>query len=290
LTQPPDPPATTPFTLGPLETDRACLLLHGFTGTPAEMHELGEALAAQGVRIHAILLAGHSGTPEELIHTGRKQWLASAEEGLAQLASYRHVFLAGLSMGGVLSLLLAARHPERIRGTIALSTPTRFAGGWQIKALPLARYVVKWFYPLSTLDFNDPHVQASALQQARLRDPNITIDFSDAEVIPYMKQMIRIPVAAIDELVRLTNMERRQLKHVRSPLLIIQSKRDKTVDPACAEELYRLATAAEPRSLHWLERSDHVITLGPEKAEVFRLAGSFIAATASKSARSDGSL
>ena len=182
-------------------------------------------------------------------------------------------------MGGVLSLLLASRHPDRIAGTIVMSTPTRISGGWPLKLLPVARHFVKWYYPLSKIDFSDPEMQAEALKQAQLRDPEITIDFADTEVITYMKRMIRIPVSAIDELVRLTDKTRQRLGLVRSPLLIIQSKRDQTVNPACAEELFRLTTAAEPKSLHWLERSDHVITIGPEKEEVFRLALSFIEAT-----------
>jgi carboxylesterase len=89
--------------------------------------------------------------------------------------------------------------------------------------------------------------------------------------------MVRIPVPAIDELMRITAMARRGLKYVRSPLCIIQSKQDQTVKPACAEEIYRQATAAWPKFLHWLERSDHVITMGVEQEEVFQLCQTFIA-------------
>lgn len=269
----------SPFFIGPKDTDTACLLIHGFVGTPAELRELGEAMANQGIRAHGIVLPGHEGNPGGLVNVGWKQWQALTEQGLAELAPFPHVFLAGLSMGGALSLLLASRHPDRIAGTILMSTPTRISGGWQLKLLPVARHFVKWYYPLSGIDFNDPKMQAEALKQARLRDPEVTIDFADSQVIDYMKRMIRIPVSAIDELVRLTNMARRRLGLVHSPLLIIQSKRDQIVSPACAEELYRLATAAEPKSLYWLEQSDHVITTGPEKEEVFRLALSFIGAT-----------
>jgi carboxylesterase len=88
--------------------------------------------------------------------------------------------------------------------------------------------------------------------------------------------MVRIPIPAIAELFSLTNQMRRKLGHVRSPLLIIQSTNDQTVGPANAEELYRLATAADPRSLHWLERSDHVITMGVEREEVYRLIIEFL--------------
>ena len=267
------------FFLGPEETDTACLLIHGFSGSPAELYELGEALASKNIRVHGLCLPGHGNNADQLIETGRKQWLAAAEEGLTSLSSYPNIFLAGLSMGGVLALLLAERHPDNIVGTIVMSTPTRIKGGWQLKVLPLARYFVKWFYPLQFLNFRDPKIQEKTLHQARLRDPAITIDFSDPAAIAHIKQMIRVPVPAIDELVRLTALARKRLSRVRTPLCIIQSKQDQTVLPVCAEEIYQLATEAQPKSLHWLERSDHVITMGPEKEEVFKLCEAFIAST-----------
>ncbi len=267
------------FLLGPEETDTACLLIHGFSGTPAEMRGLGEALAQHNIRVYGLCLPGHGGNPDELLHAGRKQWLAAAEEGLASLSRYPHVFLAGLSMGGVISLLLAERHADAITGLIVMSTPSRFEGGWQMMALPIARYFVKWFYPLQRLDFSNPKVQEKTLAQARLRDPEATIDFSDAQVIAHIKRLVRIPVPAIDELMRITSMARRHLKDIRSPLCIIQSKQDQTVKPACAEEIYHGATAAQPKFLHWLERSDHVVTMGVDQEEVFQLCQAFIATT-----------
>jgi carboxylesterase len=273
----------SPLFLGPEDTDRACLLIHGFMGTPLEMQGLGEALATHDIRVYNMVVAGHTGNPEDLLRAGRKEWIASAEEGLRQLASYRYVFVAGLSMGGALALLLASLHAERIAGVVAMSSLTRLTtGGWQsmvLPLLPLARHLIKWFYPAAGLDFNDPIMQEEALKQARLRDPQATIDFSDPKVIAYIKENVRVPVSAIDELIHLTKEERRNLGKVRSPLLIIHSKRDMSVKLASAEELYRLATAASPKSLHWLERSDHVITVGPEREKVYELTIEFIEAT-----------
>ena len=44
----------------------SALLIHGLTGTPYEMRYLGEQLAARGVRVRGVKLAGHAGTPEAL--------------------------------------------------------------------------------------------------------------------------------------------------------------------------------------------------------------------------------
>lgn len=265
-----------PFWLGPEDARVACLLVHGFSGSPMEMRGLGESLAAHGVRVYGMTVAGHSGKLDEMIRAGRRQWLASVEEGLAQLAPYQRVFVAGLSMGGVLALRLAIQHPTRITGVIAMSTPTRFADNWQTRAVPIARYFIKWFYPLERLDFNDPKVQANILKEARMRDPNVVIDFSDAQTVTTLKQMVRLPIPALAELFALTNQTRHKLGSVRSPLLIIHSKRDQTVNPSCADELYRLTTTASPKTLYWLQRSDHVITTDVEHEQVYQLAWNFI--------------
>ena len=42
-----DPQKTAPFTLG--KGEDACLLVHGFTGSPWDLRPLGEALAARGL-------------------------------------------------------------------------------------------------------------------------------------------------------------------------------------------------------------------------------------------------
>ncbi len=266
-----------PFTVGPEDAEIACLLIHGFSGTPTEMRGLGDALAEQGIRVYGVLVAGHNGDPEALIVSGRKTWIASVEEGLAQLAQYKTVFVAGLSMGGVLALTLAIRHPKRITGVVAMSTPTRLDSNIQTRLVPLARYFIKWFYPLKALNFNNPTIQVQILKQAQLRDATVTtIDFTDPQVVNHIKTLVRIPVPAIAELIALINQTRRSLSKLYIPLQIIQSKRDQTVEPKCAEELYRLTASTPSKSLHWLERSDHVITTGVEREEVFQLVSSFI--------------
>lgn len=274
------------FLIGPEDAQTACLLIHGFSGTPSEMRGLGDALAEQGIRVYGTTITGHSANPDELVTSRRKDWIASVEAGLEQLAQYQHVFVAGLSMGGVLALTLAMRRPERVMGVIAMSTPTRFENNIQARLVPVARYFIKWFYPLAYLDFNNPKIQAEVLKQAQQRDPSITtIDFTNPQIVEMIKKQVRIPVPAIAELFAMTNYERRHLNEVRCPLCIIQSKRDQTVEPRCAEELYRLATSSPSKSLHWLNESDHVITTGVEREEVYRIASQFIATTASNAAR-----
>jgi esterase/lipase len=124
-----------------------------------------------------------------------------------------------------------------------------------------------------------PQVQEMVLQQARLHNSDATIDFSDPQVVIAIKRSIRLSISALNELFSLLDEVRARLGTLRFPLLIIQSNRDQTVMPACAEELFSLTTSATPKSLQWLEHSDHVITMAPEREEVFKLGASFIQST-----------
>ena len=98
-----DEAQTAPFALG--EGTEACLLLHGFTGSPWEMRPLGEALAARGYHVRCPLLPGHGGTPEALVHVGERDWQEAVEaEATRALAGHRRLYVAGLSVGALLGV------------------------------------------------------------------------------------------------------------------------------------------------------------------------------------------
>jgi carboxylesterase len=87
-----------------------CLVQHGFTGTPKEVRWLGEYLNRQGYTVCGMRLAGHATQPEDMIRSRYPDWLASVEDGYNLLrSSCDQVFLLGLSMGGILSLISATR-------------------------------------------------------------------------------------------------------------------------------------------------------------------------------------
>jgi carboxylesterase len=84
----------------------SCLLLHGFTGTPAELWPLAEAMAARGYRVSAPLLPGHGIGAKDLLVAGRNDWFGIASEALQKLP--KPVGVVGLSMGALLATRLAA--------------------------------------------------------------------------------------------------------------------------------------------------------------------------------------
>src|SRR5438067_6194255 len=96
-----------PFSLG--DGEDACLLLHGLTGSPAEVRPVGEALARAGFHAVGPLLPGHGTTPADLETVTRSDMLDAAQEALLSLRGARRVYLCGLSMGALLAIRLAAK-------------------------------------------------------------------------------------------------------------------------------------------------------------------------------------
>jgi carboxylesterase len=82
--------------------DRACLLLHGFSSSPADFGALPGVLHTQGVHVFAPLLPGHGRSPDKLRGTRRTDWTRAAEEAYDYLAArHKCVDVIGFSMGGV---------------------------------------------------------------------------------------------------------------------------------------------------------------------------------------------
>src|SRR5258707_955049 len=106
------------------------LLVHGITGAPTEMKPLARRLAGSGFTVSCPQLAGHCSTLKELKQTRWQDWYASLEEALQRLREQcSTVFVAGLSMGALLALELAANHPEHVSGVATLPA-TFFYDGW----------------------------------------------------------------------------------------------------------------------------------------------------------------
>ena len=149
-------PTPAPFTLS--GGDVGVLLIHGFTGSPAEMRSLSGFLHGRGLTVAAPLLPGHGRTPADLNRRRWQDWLACAEIALAELqAQCRAVFVAGLSLGALLTLTLAGQHRD-LAGIIAYSPAILVKD-------PRARIVAILKYLLPTIAkpadyFADPSAQA----------------------------------------------------------------------------------------------------------------------------------
>jgi len=232
-----DPEKTAPFELG--EGSEACLLLHGFTGSPWDMRPLGEALSARGYHVRAIRLPGHGSTPEALERVTYRDWEAAAEDALWGLRTFRRVFVAGLSMGGLLGLILAARHRPPPHGVVLLAPAMSFrgAGMWALRKLR----------DLPILDLLRPYVAKTGTD---IEDP---IARAEAPVLP------GFPTARLHDVWTLQDRARAALPSVRVPVLVVVARQDHVVAARGARQLARGLKHAP--QVEWLELSEgfHII-------------------------------
>lgn len=69
----------------PGTNDTAVLLIHGYTGSPSELRELGERLHYKGYTVQGLLLNGHGTNPEDLDGVTYEKWTQSVKSAASAL-------------------------------------------------------------------------------------------------------------------------------------------------------------------------------------------------------------
>lgn len=227
------------FTHEPSAED-VVLLLHGWTGTPAQVRPLGERLSEAGYGVVAPLLPGHGTTISDLQSTGWRDWVEGATEaalGIVDRGQRLHV--AGLSMGGVISVLLAA--------TFEVGSLTTINAPYSVYSRTL-RY--SWFVRGSD------RIRIEA-------DP----EYPDGYLADHHLGYRDTPVGVAAELFDLIRAMRVALPKVTAPTLVIQSRTDLTVKPESGRQIYEKLTTSY-KQLTWLDNSAHVATLDNERERI----------------------
>jgi carboxylesterase len=249
-------PTAEPFFLLGDSSKPACLLIHGFTGTPKEMRWMGEYLNQQGYTCLGVRLMGHATDPGDMIRSRYTDWIASVEDGYHLLRGVTdQVFLIGLSMGGVLSLLMSTRLAQRVKGVIAMSTPSRLPTDypiWLLKLVSLAmRYRPKTKEAPGTGWFDKS---------------------ASADHISYSKNPVRSGV----ELKKLILEMHAALPKVNVPVLLMHSKDDRYVLSENMEHIYAGLVNASDKAKLYMTGSGHVLPRDAARQQVFQSALEFI--------------
>jgi carboxylesterase len=258
-----------------LEGPAGCrvLLLHGLTGTPTEFAYVAHYLRHRGqLSVECRRLVNH-GQPlgvlartswEELLESARGHFRAAHERARRDGAL---LVVGGLSLGAVLSLILAAERPDDVDGVLALS-PTLFYDGWNVpwthRLIPLADYLpVKHFLYLreqSPYGIKDDVLRkkiATAYERAELR----------GNADPAEMGYAHFPMRLFCEMRHLIALCRRSLPRVRAPLLLLQAEEDDATSPRNAH--YILERVRSQRAeLAMLSNSYHVITADLDRSKV----------------------
>ena len=238
-------------TLRPDSASVAFLLIHGFCAAPNEVASLGQFLAERDISSYAVRIAGHGTSPEDLLTKTRLDWFRSVSDGLDVVKSWnpKHLFVAGFSMGGVLTLKLASREDD-INGIVLISPAVRIFST-AAKLLPLLKLFMKF-----------KSVDLEKIQKTHGYDLQRT---------KYAKE----PLNAYSELLKMTKEVRDVMHKVTMPALIMQGTEDKTISPRNARIAYD-GISSDIKEIHMIEGAEHVIPCHPTRRIAYSHIPSFI--------------
>ena len=132
------------------------LLLHGLTGTSAEMVPVAEALAGR-FPVFMTRIAGHETSVSELARSSWRDWYGSAMAGAdALLAVTPRIVVVGLSMGAMLTVRLALERRDAVAGMALLSPAIELGRPW-VRRL---RVPLQW---LAAADAQVPYLTAAVM-------------------------------------------------------------------------------------------------------------------------------
>ena len=223
------------------------LLCHGFSGVSKSMMPWAHHLEAAGFRVSVPRLVGHGTSWQELNLTTWEDWYSGVEEEFLELsAECDQVFLAGLSMGGALSLRLAEQFGAGVSGLVLVNP---------------------------VINITDPRMRILRLLKTIPSFAGITNDI--AKPGQYEGGYDRLPLRALHSQTFLWAAVKADLAKVTQPLLVYRSLVDHVGDPSSVKLIKEQVRSADQSYIE-LTRSYHVATLDYDADEIFDGSVAFI--------------
>jgi pimeloyl-ACP methyl ester carboxylesterase len=111
---------------------------HGNSFPASTYGVMFDALRVRGFRVEAIEKFGHN--PRYPVTNNWPHLVQELNDFVTPLAAqHGPVFLVGHSLGGILSMMLAAQTPALVRGVVLLDAP--LLGGWKAKVLRTVKHI-----------------------------------------------------------------------------------------------------------------------------------------------------
>lgn len=226
------------------------LLFHGFTGTPYDLLPLGLFLKNHGFSAIGPALPGHATSASDLNKVGFESWLKLAENHLKSLGPGEPRILTGLSMGGDITTILAARFPALVDGLILLAPAFHLRGIGKL-ATKLSEHGLHRILPL-------------------VKKAGGGCDAADPEARKLCPSYQHIPLKGLLELEKVRILALEAIEKVKCPVFVALGQHDNTVDnKAISAELKRFDVPV--LKTHVLSKSRHVLPLDYDREDLANL-------------------
>jgi len=229
-----------------------CILTHGFSCNPEEMRFLADYLAENGFSAYGVRLSGHGTEPKDLASVTWQDWVADLKKAHKEvIKKCDKVFLIGQSLGGMLSLTTAG--VLAVDGVVAISTP-------------YLRYTNKDLLSHIFLDWTRPMIHKAGVKE----HPKwgIRREANYPAYAAYPQQVFR-------QIYALSIALKEALPFVKTPVLLMQSKADKTIPADSSSKFERRLKNTQVETVS-LEKFGHGVTMDPNREEVFKIIVEFL--------------
>ena len=226
-------------------------IIHGFTGSTADVWELAQYLGTQGFYARADNLPGHGTTPEDCNRCRYTDWIEFVEQGLAEMISRcDNVYVIGISMGSLLALHLSSIFP--LNAAVYASIAIKFKDKISTRILtPLFHRII----PFRLKKYSYPK---------NLRDNLISVGYNVW------------PMSALNEFRKLTNHIKPELPSVTCPSLLIQSNVDQLTLKENIKFVYDSISSKKKEKFFLDEATHNIFTPSPERELIFEKVSSFL--------------
>jgi|SRR5689334_18317160 carboxylesterase len=222
------------------------LLLHGFGDTPQTLSLFARHLSKARLSVFVPLLPGHGRSMKAFTSSGADEWIRAAEDAFLDMRRrYRVVSVSGLSMGGALAVIIAARYREI--ASLVLFAPYLGMARW-MRALAMTHWA--WGRVVGPVSASSPRSIHDPIE----REKNLSYG--------------QVTGRAIHELARVVRRARRALPSVVAPTLIIQSREDPRVSPAVADYALKRIGSTQ-KQIVWTSGAGHIITVDYGRERLF---------------------
>lgn len=188
---------------------RGILMIHGLSDTAFVMKDLAKELNKRCLLVRTIVLPGHGTRPKDLIDVDYSDWVEAVDYGINSLkAEVDQVFIAGFSLGGLLSTNALLKHKD-IKGAVLIAPALGVN-------MPMLTWNTTWLRHIKDWADIDPPTQAPRYQA--------------------------MPMNGLAQTYLLTQHVSAKLKkhnHIKTPVLLIQSMEDVAVQPVLNVRLFK---------------------------------------------------
>lgn len=194
-----------------LKASPAVLLIHGFSGTPYEMHWLAKQLNDAGYNVSVPRLPGHGTCKKDFLSSTWKDWLRCVCDNYIDLsAQYEGVYVAGHSMGGLLATILARYFDVQKLVLLAPAFCVKKRGTIPLWLTPIAKYFVKEVKKNDGIFFKDEEFNNATEEYRKSHFIAKYADFYKInkmakKALPYIKCKSLIVLAKKDNIATLEN-------------------------------------------------------------------------------------